>query len=796
MKYYTTFALALTAVTLVAAQIGCQSNQKNNLAYSGQSRTPAFQMDGKDWNEYGGIRTADRMGEKYSPLEEINKGNVKRLKKLWVYNTGEKDMPGPKSLEVTPVYHNGKLFGCTIFNKVFALDADTGVPVWERNPNVRKSDKVWAYKCRGVSIWKDSQASGGLCSTRIFSNTIDGRILAFDSETGKSCPDFIERDRDANGQPVVGAAAGEVSPWINVMSPHPSKEDRLAHIRKEKDHPFRDEYYITSAPLIFKDLVIVGGGITDNGRVDATAGAVQAFHARTGQLMWSWDPAPKALTSKSTPLQPLTYGTPNVWAPMAADDSRGLIFLPTGAAAPDYFGANRNGKDQYANSVIALRVEENGNLLAQPRIEWQFKTVIQDKWDYDVASQPVLTELQVNGETVPVVLQGTKMGFIFIMHRDTGKPIFPTKNGVVGGNYQDLLREVTIKGVVTEESIAMNKSDFITETADGKVTYVPKTSASHSRHQPFPPAEWQLHDTPNTKLGLLGQLALVNSTCRDLTKKYDYNGIYTPPTLRGGINFPGAVGGIDWGGVTVDPVNQILYVNQIRVATITQLIKRDEYTKAVAAAGPAGPKAFKEAYFDMLGTPYGLHRFPYIDSVTKLPCSDPPYGTLKAISLKDGKLLWEKTFGDFAEMSNAIAAQKELLLKAHTGDIASVKDQSAVKDLLKKALAKAGSLAKAGVINIHSLSAGVPNFGGSMVSRGGILFIAAAADSKFRMYDSKTGELIHEIALDQFKDAGSGAATPMTFVSNQNRQVIVVASGGNKFIPGKQGDAIIAFALE
>lgn len=748
--------------------MGCSSTPKNYGNFPGADRQPAGSSE-LTWNDYGGIRTADRMGEKFSPLNQINPSNVRRLKPIWVYHTNERHIEGPKSLEVTPVYHDGLLYGCSIFNKVFALDPETGKEVWAVNPDVRKSDKVWAYKCRGVALWTDSRASGQVCSTRVISSTIDGRLLALDAKTGERCPDFVERQ---NGQPIPGAPVGEVAPWINVMIPK-IEGDRTPYATKQKDHPWRDEYYITSAPLIFKDLIIIGGGIADNGRVDATAGAVQAFDVRTGELRWVWDPVPPALISST-----LNSGTPNAWAPMSADDSRGLVFIPTGTAAPDYYAATRNGKDKYANSVVALRVAQNGRLLDKPVVDWHFKLTIQDKWDYDAPAQPVLSELQVEGRPVPVVIQPTKMGFIFIMDRDTGQPIFPTAKGYVRGKYNDLLKPVSAEGLVPGETlIAMN--DLVTETRDGKVTFDNKGHGSHSPVQPFPPVEWQLHDTPEKKDDLMGTLSGFNKTCKALTAKYQYHGIFTPPSFQGSINFPGAVGGIDWGGVTVDPVNEILYVNQIRIATIAQMFKREDYKKELEKAGAHGPAAFKEAYFDMAGTPYGLHRFPYLDPETRLPCSDPPYGTLKAISLKNGRVLWENKFGDFATMTKLVTESEK---KAQTGDMAA---GGGFKSWIKK-----------GIVKIHSFSAGVPNFGGSLATQGGILFIAAGADSVFRMYDSKKGHLLHQIDLNKIEGAGSGAATPMTFMSRGNKQIVVLASGGNKFIPGKHGDAIVGFAVE
>jgi quinoprotein glucose dehydrogenase len=829
------FPFGVLLAGLLLLGFGCQHKPK--VAYGdfpgaeNGTRAPSGAQDNLMWNEYGGPRTMNTMGEKFSPLDKINKANVGRLKKLWVWNTGEKFTEGPKahdpkSLEVTPVYFDGKLFGCSIYNKVFALDPDTGKMIWEANPKVRRSDKVWAYKCRGVAIWYDPKMEGQACAARVFTNTIDGRVLALDAKDGlKPCKDFTDH---IDGQPVVGGKPGEVTAWVNVMSPYPDLNDRLKYIRQPQPedgetaptHPWRDEFYMTSSPLVYKDLVIVGGGIADNGRFDATAGALQAFNARTGELMWTWDPAPKSFTDHADPQkQPLAYGTPNVWAPMAADNSRGLIFVPTGAAAPDYYGAKRDGKDQYANSIVALRVEKDGRLLDKPVVEWQFKAVIQDKWDFDMPAQPVLTDLMVNGKSVPVVMQATKMGFVYIMDRNTGQPLFPTTRGIVDrktgrtlhpatngifrGKYEDLLQEVSVNEVVPEEKIIEHKSDFLTETADGKAMFEHKTDGSHSKFQPFPPPEWQLHGTPQTKKGLMSFAAtlspLIKTKCEKLAEAYNYEGDFTPPSVKGGINFPGAVGGVDWAGVTVDPVNQLLYVNQVRVATIAKMYPRADYDKLLAEHGHDGPKAFKEAYFDMAGTPYGLHRFPFINE-KNLPCTAPPFGVLKAISLRDGSVKWEQPFGDFVGMVKVVKEiEKEKAnqaAKAQMGEMAVGADQKSVKDYLAGLTGFITKGITKGYIKATLGTPGVPNFGGSLVTKGGLLFIGAAADGRFRVLDSSTGEVLKTIDLAQFNGAGSGAATPMTFISPQGRQIVVIASGGNKFIPGRQGDAIVAFAVE
>ncbi len=970
--------MSLIALTL---SFGCQHTPKSKLTQSPEQRRKIAntQFPDSTWNEYGGIRNDLHMGEKYSPLNQISKSGFKGLKKLWQYNTGEAGIEGPKSLEVTPVFHNNRIYGCTIFNKVFALDAARGTVVWEQpevpegQVSIRTSEKVWAYKCRGVALWTDSRAKGEMCRTTVFTNTIDGRLLAYDADTGRPCPNFRERgngktkglpkDTLKYGQEVTGLPAGQVQPWVNVASPSYSGADRLAMLRtgkdprnREKDHPSRDEFYMTSAPLIFKDLVIVGGGIADNGRVEATAGAIQAYDPRTGQLKWMWDPMPRQRTDQleASTGRPAHYGTPNAWAPMSADESLGLVFVPTGSAAPDYYARLRDGKDQYANSIVALRVaDEGGQLRTTPIVEWQFKSVIEDKWDYDVASQPVLTtfdidtikvvkaktktkrpggvwvgdskngfgftyeEFAINQKDVPVLLFGTKMGFVFMVHRKTGQPIYPTADGYITGKYSDFLVKVpgrepngpdgkpSRSGIVESETI-LTAEELKTDAGNCNAEtlsrfecltffgYHTRSPGSHSEVQPFPPKAWDLHGSPESKDKLTGMAAGFMPTCKAMTAAHDYNGMYTPPSYAGAIQFPGAVGGIDWGGITVDPVNKILYTNQVRIATIAKMFLKEsqEYKDMMTAmaADPHKPKAFKEAYFEMEGTPFALHRFPYMDPDTRLPCTDPAYGILKAVSLKDGSQQWEKIFGTFSEMVAVINEQKAQE-KAQVGELASNEKPTMNPKMLEKIIAKLpaalqqkvadlkanippeqlmktsiADLIEMGVIggdavskpgvqralaaikdehkatllrttlgqfletaktdpekvkqfffaifnDIHNLSAGVPNFGGSLVTDGGLLFIAGAADSRFRIYDAATGsngqgenepKLAGELAVvnlndPQYINAGAGAATPMTYMTKVNgvdTQVIVLAAGGNKFIPGKQGDAIIAFVAE
>lgn len=330
-------------------------------------------------------------GQRFSPLTQITAENVDQLEVAWVYHTGDvssgTDKHGATAFQATPLVVDGSMFICTPYNRVVALDPETGREQWTYDPQVDMT-AVYTPSCRGVAFWRGK--GEGVCSSRIITGTVDARLLALDAKTGVPCTDFGE-----NGS-------------VNLLN-------NLGDVRK-------GEYYMTSAPLVINDLVVTGAFIQDGQRVDAPPGVVRAFDIHSGELRWAFDPVPpgmQAVTAEQARAgSNFTRATPNTWGNISADIERGIVFLPTGGSQPDHYGGTERGdKDYYGASVIALNAA-NGERI------WNFQAVHHDLWDWDVAAQPVTFEQH---GTVPGVIAATKMGHIFLLNRESGEPLFPVE---------------------------------------------------------------------------------------------------------------------------------------------------------------------------------------------------------------------------------------------------------------------------------------------------------------------------------------------------------------------------------
>ncbi|PYV07235.1 MAG: hypothetical protein DMG07_29280 [Acidobacteria bacterium] len=342
-----------------------------------------------DWPAYG----HDPGGARHSPLEQIHRGNVRRLEVAWTYHTGDRNRPARSgrnyAFEATPILVDGTLFLSTPSNRVIALDPETGHERWVYDPGVDLSRHYSEFTSRGVSTWLDPRApAGAACRRRIFVGTLDARLIALDAATGSCCADF-----GAGGQVDLFQGAGNAS---------------------------RGDNEVTSPPAIIGDLVVVGSAIGDNQRADDASGVVRAFDARTGALRWSWDPIPRR---RDDPARTTwagdsadSSGAANAWSVLSADPERGLVFVPTGSASPDFYGGERRGDNRYANSVVALRASSG-------EVVWHFQVVHHDVWDYDVPAQPALVTVRRDGREIPAVAQTTKMGLVFALDRETGEPL-------------------------------------------------------------------------------------------------------------------------------------------------------------------------------------------------------------------------------------------------------------------------------------------------------------------------------------------------------------------------------------
>jgi quinoprotein glucose dehydrogenase len=607
------------------------------------------------WAYYGG----DAGGQRFSAARQITTANVANLKVAWRFSTGDVASKGGAmrhaSFENTPILAGGRLYVCSPFNEVSALDPGTGRPWWRFDPRVDPhirypNDDV----CRGVAYWRNPAAPAHApCAERIFMNTVDRRLFALDAATGRPCAGF-----GRNG--VVDALP----------------EARLAR---------QGSAQITSPPVVVGGVVVTGSSLDDNRRVRETSGAVHAFDAITGAPKWRFDPLAGAGPG-------VVAGAANVWAPMSADEARGLVFLPTTSPSPDFYGAQRPGNGGHADSVVALHA-------ADGTLAWAFQVTHHDVWDYDLPAQPTLADVTWRGKTAPAVLQTTKQGLLFTLNRETGAPVVP----------------------VVERKVPQGG-------APGEVL---------SPTQPFPIAPRPLAPSRIRPDDAFGLTPWDRDACRKAIAGARSEGIYTPPSTRGTIIYPFTGGGSNWGGLAFDPTHDVVFVNTSSAMHKVTLFPVDQIAAVFSAHRDTeiGPDD---------GARYGVMR-ELMRSPLGLPCNPPPWGLLHAIDMHDGHVLWEVPVGTTADL----APGTQYLLKG----------------------------------------VGTPNFGGPIVTAGGLVFLGATLDNYLRAFDARNGRELWRGRLP-----AGGQATPMTYVW-KGRQYVLIASGGHSKSDSKRGDTVVAFAL-
>jgi quinoprotein glucose dehydrogenase len=514
---------------------------------------------------------------------EITRDNVSRLQVAWTYRTGETDArfatAKPASFEATPVFVDETMYVGTPLGRVIALDAATGQERWVFDPQIARNIQYSDFANRGVSTWLDEAAPMDTpCRRRIFAATAQSQLVALDARDGQPCRDF-----GANG--IVDLKAGLRIP------------------------PFEPQAYsITSPPVAVNGVVITGSSIGDNSRPDPASGEIRAYDARTGGLRWTWDPIPQDASDPAYPewRGALAHkgGGGNAWSTLVADAERDLVFVPTGSAAPDYYGVLRLGDNRYANSIVALRATTGQRV-------WAFQTVHHDLWDYDNASPPALVTLTRNGTALPAVIQATKTGMLFVLERETGRPIFPV------------------------EERAVPASDIPEEQA--------------SRTQPFTSLTPPLSPHRFTVDQVWGITAADRDTCRAMIAPLRNEGIFTPPSTRGTLVMPARIGGVNWGPVAVDPVRQVAVIAVNRIAEMVQLIPREGFDLQHARTEEQTRLGDDFEYNMMRGTPYVMRRRLLL-APSRLPCTPPPFGALVAIDLRTGQRQWEVPLGSMTSI--------------------------------------------------------------------------------------------------------------------------------------------------
>jgi quinoprotein glucose dehydrogenase len=554
--------IKLAVVSFTA--LGCMSRVPKSVA-------PADESAAGEWKAYG----RDPGGGRFSPLLQIDRTNVARLVPAWSFRTGETDSAfrtrRDTRFEATALMVGGTVYLSTPLGRVFALDPGTGVPRWSYDARVDRQADWGDFANRGVSYWQDRSARRGAdCSARVFLGTIDARVIAIDAASGKPCASFGD--------------GGTVN------------------LRRDlHNRPYElPEYQLTSPPAVLGDRLIVGSSVADNSRIHAASGEVRALSARTGAVLWTWDPVPRDSTdaqwqSWRGPLAHST-GAANAWSVIAVDPARDLVFVPTSSPSPDYYGGERQGDNRYANSIVALRG-------ATGKVVWHFQVVHHDLWDYDVAAPPSLVTVDRNREAIPAVLVATKSGQLFALRRESGEPIFPVEEKPVP--------PTTIPGERASPTQPFN-------------TVIPPISPQH-----FSASDaWGPTDADR-------------AACREMLASLRNDGVFTPPSLEGTLVTPSNIGGAHWGGLAFDSTRQIAVVAVNRVAAMVQLIPVDRYNRDEAERESS---RLGYEYTRMRGTPYVMRRR-IILGPSGLPCTPPPFGSLVAVSLKTGSIAWESPLG-------------------------------------------------------------------------------------------------------------------------------------------------------
>jgi quinoprotein glucose dehydrogenase len=522
--------------------------------------TPVAVAETGNWTNYGN----DPGGSRFSPLTQITPANVSQIQVAWTAHIG----PLRRGLEATPLKVGDSLYVCTDKNDIVALNAETGKELWHFDSHTNAA--LYNPVCRGVGYYRVPGATGA-CADRVITATVDARMLAVDARDGTPCQEFGK-----NGVVSLTVGMGEV---------------------------VYGYYNVTSAPLVTHGKIVVGGRVADGQYWGEPSGVIRAFDAVTGQLAWAWDMGHPERTAEPPEGETYTRSTPNSWAPLSADETLGLIYIPLGNATPDFWGGNRRPFDeQYTDALVALDVDTG-----RPR--WSFQTVHHDLWDYDIPAQPTIVDFPKDGRTVKAVLVATKRGELFVLDRATGAPVYP----------------------VEERPAPQNGG-----AADDRI----------SPTQPYSVGLPSFRGRDLIEASMWGISPFDQLWCRIKFRSARYEGEFTPPGLTPAIQYPGYAGGMEWASVAVDPTRHVVVIPTNYVPNFVRLLTRAEadkrgmkrMTAETATKGSEGLRPPQE------GTPYGGEVGPFFSRLV-VPCNQPPFGRLSAVDLSTGKLIWSERLG-------------------------------------------------------------------------------------------------------------------------------------------------------
>ena len=685
------------------------------------------------WTSYGGTKDANR----YSSIDQINLDNVANLKEAWIFNTGDKDTANRSEMQCNPIVIEGTLYLTSSKMKLFALDPATGKQKWVFDPNTNSAEEIGFGINRGLMYWEDEKGN----DKRIFYGAAS-RLYAVNATDGSPVKEF-----GMNG-------SIELKEGLDI----PESQD--------------GSLILKTPGVIFNDLVIIGMSLSED--ADALPGHVRAFDVKTGKRKWIFHTIPQpgefGYDSWEDKDAWKNIGGANNWTGMSLDEERGVVYVPTGTASPDFYGGTRKGSNLFANSIIALDASTGKYI-------WHYQVVHHDLWDRDLPAAPNLITINHKGKKIDALAQITKQGYIYLLDRTNGKPVFP------------------IPEVPVPQDALPGEKPWPTQP-------IPTLPESFSR-QKFGPED--VSDlSPETHKELMERYGLIKNSTQ-----------FSPPSKEGNWIFPDFGGGGEWGGAAVDMETKILYVNSNEVPSTQVMLDAPQTERTGITPGRAIynrycischgaelkgsgteypsllnvnkkykveqirqiiqqgrnrmpafkhiPQSERENLVEYLSrtevitkkidsaSPTMVYRKSQIPYVMKgydrfvdkdgYPGIKPPWGTLNAVDLNSGKLLWKVPLGEYAE-------------------------------LVKRGLGITGSR----------------NYGGPVVTKGGLVFIAATPDEKIRAFDKNSGKMVWESKLP-----AAGFASPATYMIN-GKQFLVIACGGGK-LGVKSGDSYVAFAL-
>lgn len=675
-------ALLLVGLVSFASMFQIHPEVQNQAAISRKPVDAASAQ--KDWSHYGNSSNNDR----FAALDQINVDNVNQLQVAWTFRTGDvpKSTGAGAEDQTTPLQVGDKVFVCTPSNNVIALDADTGKQLWRHDTNSHVGG-VWE-RCRGLAYF---DANAPLPVPQVAGSS---PVQPVALPAGDQCQRRIVMNTIDARLFAINADNGELCAGFGNQG--------IVDLKQGLGAIANPAYYtLTSAPTVAGTTIVVGGRVADNVQVDMPGGVIRGFDVVTGAQRWAFDAGSNTPNEVLAPGATYTRSSANVWAGTTYDPSSNTVYLPMGSPSVDLYGVPRSAADlKYGASILALDASSGQE-------KWVYQTVHNDLWDFDIPMAPTLIDFpKKDGSSTPALVVGTKAGQIFVLDRQSGQPLtqvddVPVKPaGIPGEKY------------AATQRVSVGMPQMGTQTL--------------------------------IEADMWGATPLDQLICRIKFKSMRYEGLFTAPSTDVSLSFPGSLGGMNWGGISADPNNHLIFVNDMRLGLWVQMMPQKP--KAALSDGGEQPNTGM-GQVPLGGTPYAVIKDRFM-SPLGIPCQKPPFGTLSAIDMKTQQVVWQVPVGTVQD----------------TGPM--------------------------GIKMRMPLPVGLPTLGGSLATQGGLVFFAGTQDYYLRAWNTANGQEIWKSRLPVGSQGG-----PMTYQSPKTgKQYVLISAGGARQSPDR-GDYVIAYAL-